>query len=128
MQAEMQAPAGHLESKVIIPNCLFGPLPEALAVGDRTRAAYYEGHLRLISNSRAMLALSGAMNQHQKNFLDMDAATKALDEASFDGTAIARESIEHGVLTRNVRSELSFGIPSFHSYRQEWLDSRQRRT
>lgn len=104
------------------------PLSEALAAGDRARVAYYEGRLRLMSNSRAMLALVGAMNQRQENFLDMDAATKALDEASFDGAAIAREAIEHGVLTRNARSELSFGIPSFHSYMQEWLYSRQRRT
>ena len=99
-----------------------------MLLATRARVAYYEGHLRLMSNSRAMLALSDAMNQCQKNFLDMDAAAKALDEASFDGTAIAREAIEQGVLTRNARSELSFGIPSFHSYRQEWLDSRQRRT
>lgn len=104
------------------------PLSEALAAGDRARAAYYEGRLRLMSNSRAMLALVDAMNQRQESFLDMDTATKALDEASFNGAAIVREAIEHGVLTRNARSELSFGIPSFHSYMQEWLDSRQRRT
>ena len=104
------------------------PLSAALAAGDRARAACYEGRLRLMSNSRVMLALVGAMNHRQQNFLDLDAATKALDEASFDGGAIVREAIEHGVLTRNARSELSFGIPSFHSYMQEWLDSRRRRT
>ena len=81
-----------------------------------------------MSNSRAMLALVGAMNQRQENFLDMDAAAKALDEASFDGAAIVREAIEQGVLTRNARSELSFGTPSFHNYMQEWLYSRQRQT
>ena len=97
------------------------PLSAALAVGDKARVAYYEGRLRLMSNSRAMLAVIGAMNQRHEHFLDIDAATQALDGASFDGAAVVREAIEHGVLARNARSELSFGIPSFHSYMQDWL-------
>ncbi len=103
------------------------PLSAALAVGDKARVAYYEGRLRLMSNSRAMLAVIGAMNQRREHFLDIDAATQALDEASFDGAAVVREAIEHGVLARNARSELSFGIPSFHNYMQDWLDGQHPR-
>ena len=107
---------------------LEGPsLSEALAVGEKARVAYYEGRLRLMSNSRAMLAVIGAMNERGVRFLDIDAARKALGEASFDGAAVVREAIEHGVLARNARSELSFGIPSFHSYMQDWLNDEQRR-
>ena len=103
------------------------PLTEALAIGHKARVAYYEGRLRLMSNSRAMLAVIGAMAQHGDASLDIDATTKVLDEASFDGRGVVREAIEHGVLTRNARSELSFGIPSFHGYMLDWLRHEQRR-
>lgn len=103
------------------------PLTEALAIGHKARVAYYEGRLRLMSNSRAMLAVIGAMAQHGDASLDIDATTKVLDEVSFDGRGVVREAIEHGVLTRNARSELSFGIPSFHGYMLDWLRHEQRR-
>ena len=96
-------------------------LTEALAIGDKARVAYYEGRLRLMSNSRAMLSVIGAMAERGARNLDIDATTKALDDASFDGPDVVREAIEHGVLTRSARSELSFGIPSFHGYMEEWL-------
>ena len=96
-------------------------LTEALAIGDKARIAYYEGRLRLMSNSRAMLIVIGAMAQRGTNNLDIDAMTKALADASFDGPSLVREAIEHGVLTRNARSELSFGLPSFHNYMEDWL-------
>ena len=101
------------------------PLTEAIAVGDKARVAYYEGRLRLMSNSRAMLAVIAAMAQRGNDGLDIDSATKALDDASFDGASVVREAIEHGVLTRNARSELSFGIPSFHAYMEDWLREEQ---
>lgn len=97
------------------------PLTEALAFGDKARVAYYEGRLRLIANSRAMLAVVGAMAERGSDHLDIDAVTKVLDEAAFDGPRVVREAIEHGVLTRSARSELSFGIPSFHRYMDDWL-------
>ena len=97
-------------------------LREALAIGDKARVTYYEGRLRLMSNSRAMLAVIGAMAERGMRNLDVDATTKVLDDASFDGPSVVREAIEHGVLTRNARSELSFGIPSFHGYMEEWLE------
>ena len=103
------------------------PLAQALAIGDEARVAYYEGRLRLMSNSRAMLTVIDAMAKRGGDILDIDATTRALDEASFDGARVVREAIEHGVLTRNARSELSFGIPSFHGYMQDWLRHEQRR-
>ena len=69
-------------------------------IGDKARVAYYEGRLRLMSNSRAMLAVIAAMAQRGNDGLDIDTATKALDDASFDGASVVREAIEHGVLTR----------------------------
>ena len=102
-------------------------LTEALAIGDKARIAYYEGRLRLMANSRAMLAVIGAMAQCGNDELNVDATIKALDEASFDGPGVVREAIEHGVLTRNARSELSFGIPAFHGYMRDWLRHEQRR-
>ncbi len=103
------------------------PLTEAIAIGDKARVAYYEGRLRLMSNSRAMLAVIAAMAQCANDGLDIDTATKALDDASFDGASVVREAIEHGVLTRNARSELSFGIPSFHAYMEDWMREAGRR-
>ena len=102
------------------------PLTEAIAIGDKARVAYYEGRLRLMSNSRAMLAVIAAMAQRANDSLDIDTATKALDDASFDGASVVREAIEHGVLTRNARSELSFGIPSFHAYMEDWMREEER--
>ena len=102
------------------------PLTEALAIGDKARIAYYEGRLRLMSNSRAMLAVIGAMAERGNDRLDLDATTKALVDASFDGPSVVQEAIEHGVLTRNARSELSFGIPSFHSYMEDWLQEERK--
>ena len=102
-------------------------LTEALAVGDRSRVAYYEGRLRLMANSRAMLAVIGEMAKRGTDTLASDAAVAALDGASFDGPGVVREAIEHGVLTRNARSELSFGIPSFHGYMDDWLRDERRR-
>ena len=105
-------------------NLAEGPsLAKALAHGHKARVAYYEGRLRLMSNSRAMLPVICTMNRCGKSSLDVHTLTTALQRASFDGAAVIREAIEHGVLARSPRSELSFGIPSFHSYMQEWLDS-----
>ena len=102
-------------------------LTEALAIGDKARIAYYEGRLRLMSNSRAMLAVIGAMVEHGTNNLDIDTTTKALANASFDGPSLVREAIEHGVFTRDARSELSFGISSFHDYMEDWLAEERRK-
>ena len=102
-------------------------MTEALAIGDKARVACYEGRLRLMTNSRAMLAVIGAMTKRRTANLDVDATTNALDDASFDGPSVVQEAIEHGVLTRNARSELSFGIPSFHGYMEEWLREEGRR-
>ena len=102
-------------------------LTEALAIGDKARIACYEGRLRLMSNSRAMLAVIGVMVERGNDHLDIDAATKALADASFDGSSVVRDAIAHGVLTRNARSELSFGIPSFHDYMEGWLEEERRK-
>ena len=103
------------------------PLAEALASGKAAKVAYYEGRLRLLANSRAMLTIVDEMVARDTDALDIDATTAALDAASFDGDAVVREAIQHGVLTRNARSELSFGIPSFHAYMKDWLRHEQQR-
>ena len=76
---------------------------------------------RLMSNSRAMLAVIGAMAERGARDLGIDATTKALADALVRRLKRgARSHRAQGAHQKRARGT-SFGIPSFHGYTEEWL-------
>lgn len=103
-------------------------LRDALAFGDRERAAYYDGRLAPARSLKPMLVLVAELDRRRATSMDIDEAIAVLDEAGFDGEDATDHAVRHGALTLDGRDEVSFGIPSFHNHlRQEHVRQRRRR-
>ena len=98
---------GHLEDVA---------LQYALRQGDANRRGYYELRLGAVENPARLLPLVAHMLDTGQDVVDPISAKAVLrDDAEVVDAAVA-----HGVLTQSPRGDLSFGIPSFASYMQEW--------
>ena len=105
-----------------------GPsMQTALAAGHRARIDYYQGRLNLMRGIKPILALVDIMDRHAVDAMAIEDATQALDEAHFDGTDAIDKAIFHGVLSKDPLGQVSFGIPSFHTYMLELRAGRHRR-
>ena len=101
-----------------------GPaLQAALATGNQARIDYYQGRLSLLRGIQPMLALVEVMDKQDVDALAIEDATQALDDANFNGTAAIERAIAHGVLSEDLLGNVSFGIPSFHTYMIELRES-----
>ena len=94
-----------------------GPaLQAALATGNQARIDYYQGRLSLLRGIQPMLALVDVMDKQNVDALAIENATQALDDANFNGAVAIERAIAHGVLSEDPLGNVSFGIPSFHTY------------
>lgn len=94
-----------------------GPaLQAALAGGNQARIDYYQGRLSLLRGIQPMLALVEVMDKQNVDALAIENATQALDDANFNGAVAIERAIAHGVLSEDPLGNVSFGIPSFHTY------------
>ena len=89
-------------------------LEQALHHGHQRRVKYYEGRLANRAAHKPMRAVMAAMDRNNEASLDYHDAKQALIDAGFDEVDLDN-AIAHGSLTL-ARGEVSFGIPSFHSY------------
>ena len=96
-------------------------LAEALEHGGRRRIAYYNKRLSAAHSRKPMTALAAAMERAQKARLEYHDAKNVLVEAGF-GEAELEAAIAHGSLTCDDEDNVSFGIPSFHTYMKQLLD------
>ena len=96
-------------------------LEEALQHGGKRRIAYYNKRLSAAHSRKPMTALAAAMERAQRTRLEYHDAKAFLIEAGF-GAAELDAAIAHGSLTCDDEDNVSFGIPSFHSYMKHLLD------
>ena len=89
-------------------------LEQALHHGHQRRVKYYEGRLANRAAHKPMRAIMAAMERNNAASLDYHDAKQVLIDAGFDEVDLDN-AIAHGSLTL-ARGEVSFGIPSFHSY------------
>ena len=92
-------------------------LREALSHGDAARVDYYEDRLSGMVRPELMVKLAAEMDAMADRSLPWNRALKALDEYSDgQGESVLADAIAHGVLTKGLLRQLSFGIPSFHDH------------
>ena len=96
-------------------------LEEALQHGARRRIAYYNQRLSAAHSRKPMIALVAAMERAQRTRLEYHDAQNVLIEAGFAPTELDA-AIAHGSLTCDDEDNVSFGIPSFHTYMKHLLD------
>ena len=103
---------------------LDGPaLDTALRHGDELRVAHYNQRLDARRSRNPMLALASIMRDSGRQTLDIDDAKAVVVAAGHDGEAVDA-GIESGALTL-LHGDVSFGIPSFHSYMLDLLRQRE---
>lgn len=106
-------------------------IAEAKQIGAQKRTIYYDSRLESIQHSRkrvCLTALVKRMTSRKETVLDRCEAEDALAEVVDDGPAFVDEAIARGVLTANPLGDLTFGIPSFHSYMVTRVQASERRS
>ena len=101
-----------------------GPtLDRALAFGDQGRIAYYNARLDNVPQQvAALLPVIDKMRTANLDTLTERTAIAEIDRAGFSGKDVVDAAIAHGVLTRK-NGTVGFGIPSFHNYMAERLET-----
>ena len=97
-------------------------LQDALKAGDQARAAYYDQRLGTLVDPGSVRPLVEAMVEQDRTSLGRREAVLTANKAGIDGENVVAEAIARGVLTPDSRGDVSFGIPSFHSYMIELRD------
>ena len=98
---------------------------EALAHGRGRQVSYYEGRLAGGNSHAPMRAVVRAMERTGVTALRYREAKQMLAQAGFEDDAL-ETAIAHGALTLSGE-DVSFGIPSFHSYMKQLLAREQSR-
>ena len=94
-------------------------LLEAHRRGDMARIVYYERRLAAMERADRLLPLIGhMMNSGQDAVGQSEARAVLRDDGELIDSAVA-----HGVLQQSPRGDLSFAMPSFANYMQEWYRS-----
>ena len=95
-------------------------LDEALRHGHARRVQYYEARLSAGKSHDPMLAVVAAMERAGATALKQREAERIVAQAGYEADAVDK-AIAHGSLAL-VGGNVSFGIPSFHSYMQNLLE------
>ena len=97
-----------------------GALDEALALGHKARAAFYNRRLNALLDRDSMQPVINAMAEAGTAAITRRQAVTVIESAQGgDGTAAVDSAVAHGVLSIEDDGLLRFGIPSFHAYMLE---------
>ena len=94
-------------------------LQEAIEKGRAQRIDYCQSRLAsmaTVPSDEAMFPIVRALAAADADFMRHSAAVRAYEGSEFDGEAVIRDAIDHGVLTRQPKGTVGFGIPSFRAY------------
>ena len=100
-------------------------LAEALAHGDRTRTDYYAYRLSSARSERVVMTVAEMMESTGRDWIDYHDATELLERSGFDRGDL-EAAVQHGALSLDRHSRLSFGIPSFRTHVVQLLRERER--
>lgn len=95
-------------------------LAEALAHGDRTRTDYYADRLSSARSERAVMAVAEMMESAGSDWIDYHDAAALLERSGFSKEDL-EAAVQHGALSVDRHSRVSFGIPSFRTHVAELL-------
>lgn len=98
----------------------------ALKTGHRHRDAYYDMTANKMRPVRSVIfPVVDLMRRRQTASVSWDDAAQAIASSGGDGADVMRRAIAHGVLELHG-TEVSFGIPSFHTYMLRSLNRSRR--
>ena len=95
-------------------------LAEALAHGDRIRTDYYADRLSSARSERAVMVVAEMMESVGSDWIDYHDATALLERSGFSKEDL-EAAVQHGALSVDRHSRVSFGIPSFRTHVAELL-------